>query len=97
MSGCIMPAGLDKLIPANAPASELVTAMERAAVGKERLVLVRDGKPLAAIVPIEDLDALEAEDAHDINEGLEALADFERDGANWTTQSELAARFGIKL
>lgn len=39
-------------------------AAARAERDKERVVLTRDGKPVAAVVPIEDLEALEAEDAY---------------------------------
>ena len=91
-----MPATLDKTVPANAPAIELTAAMERAGTGKERLILVRDGTPLAALVPIEDLEALEAEDEHDIRQARQAVAEFERDGANWTTHEALAVRLGFK-
>jgi prevent-host-death family protein len=34
--------------------------VNRAAFGKERVVVTKNGKPVAALVPIEDLEALEA-------------------------------------
>src|SRR5262245_36539106 len=34
--------------------------MNRVAFGKERIILTRRGKPLAAIVPLEDLELLDA-------------------------------------
>lgn len=44
--------------------SEIIS---RAAYGKERVVLTRHGKKLAAVVPVEDLEALEAlEDKLDV-------------------------------
>jgi prevent-host-death family protein len=43
--------------------------LNRAAYGKERIILTRRGKPLAAIVPLEDLELLDAmENAADIEE-----------------------------
>lgn len=40
--------------------------VNRAAYGHERVILSRRGKPVAAVVPIEDLERLEAmEDAED--------------------------------
>jgi prevent-host-death family protein len=43
--------------------------LNRAAYGKERIILTRRGKPLAAIVPLEDLELLDAlENAADAEE-----------------------------
>jgi hypothetical protein len=39
-------------------------AAARAEHDKERVVLVRDGEPVAAVVPVEDLEALGAEDEY---------------------------------
>jgi prevent-host-death family protein len=51
--------------------SELIN---RAAYGKERVVLTRRGKELVAIVPLEDLRFLEdLEDAIDLEEARQAL------------------------
>lgn len=38
----------------------MATAVNRVAFGKERIIVQRQGKQLAALVPIEDLEALEA-------------------------------------
>jgi prevent-host-death family protein len=47
--------------------SRLSTAVNQAAFGGERIVLERHGKPIAAVVPIEDLRLLEElEDKADI-------------------------------
>jgi len=40
--------------------NEFSTVLNRAAFGKERVILSRRGKPLAAVVPIEDVELLEA-------------------------------------
>ena len=48
--------------------------INRAAYGKERVVLTRRGKALVAVVPVEDLDLLERlEDQSDIEAAREAL------------------------
>jgi len=53
--------------------SELVN---RAAYGHERVLLTRHGKAIAAIVPTEDLEFLEAlEDRDDLEAARAALAD----------------------
>lgn len=58
--------------------SEIVN---RAAFGKERVVLTRRGKAVAAVVPVEDLDALqELDDKADIEGAIEALAEAKRRG-----------------
>jgi prevent-host-death family protein len=72
--------------------------LNRAAFGKERVVLTRRGKPLAAVVPIEDVEALEAmEDAADIAEARIRYEEWERDGRPGISLEELAARHGIDL
>ena len=50
--------------------------INRVAYGDERVVLERRGKGLAAVIPINDLEFLEAiEDRIDIDEAKKALAD----------------------
>jgi prevent-host-death family protein len=50
--------------------------VNRAAYGKERIILTRRGKPVAAIVPLEDLELLdELENAADAAEVAEARAE----------------------
>ena len=59
----------------------LAEMLNRAAYGKERVVLTRRGKRLAAIVPIEDIERLEAiEDRRDATEIRGRLKQWERDG-----------------
>ena len=65
--------------------------LNRAAFGKERVVLTRRGRPLAALVPIEDVEALEAfEDAVDAAEIARRLSEWERDGRPAVPFVELA-------
>lgn len=52
--------------------------VNRAAYGHERVLVARRGRPIAAIVPIEDVKLLERiEDETDLTLALEALADPE--------------------
>ena len=52
--------------------------VNRAAYGGERVLVARRGKPIAAIVPIEDVEFIERmEDELDLAAALEALADPE--------------------
>ena len=53
---------------------DLADILNRAAYGKERVVLTRRGKDVAAIVPIDDLNILEAmEDHMDLAESTKIL------------------------
>jgi prevent-host-death family protein len=55
--------------------------LERAVKLKERQVLTRRGKPVAALIPIEDLNFLEAiEDQLDSEDFQRAKEEFERSG-----------------
>jgi prevent-host-death family protein len=59
--------------------------INRSAYGKERIVLTRRGKKVAAVVPVEDLNLLEAlEDRLDLEAIEQALADPEnKKGIPW--------------
>ena len=55
--------------------------LERAVKHKDRVILTRRGKPGAALVPIEDLNFLEAiEDQFEVEEFQRAKDEFERSG-----------------
>jgi prevent-host-death family protein len=59
----------------------LSDAVNRAAFGKERVVLTRRGKKLAGIVPYEDIEFLEElEEQKDIEEAKKALKEAARKG-----------------
>ncbi len=54
---------------------------DRAAFGKERMILTRRGKEIVAVVPIEDVKLLEAlEDKIDLEEARTALAEAKKKG-----------------
>jgi len=62
--------------------------LNRAAYGRERVVLTRRGKPVAAVVSIEDLHLLErlieaVEDRIDLEEANRVLADEDAEFVDW--------------
>jgi prevent-host-death family protein len=68
--------------------------VNRVAFGGERVVLTRHGRRVAAVVPLEDLELLEAlEDARDLDAVRAALADpANRSRVAW---DELKAQLGL--
>jgi PHD/YefM family antitoxin component YafN of YafNO toxin-antitoxin module len=75
-----MPSVLSLPSPSEQAADRLTEAAARAEHDKERVVLIRDGKPVAAVVPIEDLETLEAEDEYWSKAADEAAAAWEAHG-----------------
>ncbi len=73
---------------------EFSDLVNRAAYGKERVVLTRRGKPLAAVVPLEDVELLERlEDRIDLDAARAALAEARDDGTvSW---EEIKAEIGL--
>jgi prevent-host-death family protein len=81
---------------ANVPFSEarthLTDIVNEVAYGGERIILTRKGKQLVAIIPLEDLRALEAiENKIDLEDAKKALRDVEKHGTiSWEdTKREL--------
>ncbi len=74
--------------------SEFSDIINRASFGKERVVLTRRGKELAAVVPIEDLELLERlEDRLDLEDARAALKDVKKKGTvSW---EKLKADLGL--
>lgn len=61
--------------------NQFADLISRTAYAKERQVLTRRGKQIVAVVPIEDLNLLEAlEDRMDLEEARAALAEEEKEG-----------------
>ncbi len=55
--------------------------INRVAHSKERIVLTRRGKEIAAIVPLEDLKVLQAtQDKHDLHAAIDALKEARSTG-----------------
>ena len=66
--------------------------VNRSAYGKERIILTRRGKGVAAVVPMEDLELLEdLEDQIDIREARKAL----KEGGKPIPLEEVKKRFGL--
>ena len=87
----------DAVTAANAR-DNLSELINRAAFGKERVVLTRRGKALAVLVPVEDMRRLEAledqEDAAEANRRLKAWRKIGRKGVPLET---VAKEYGINL
>jgi len=96
MDNAVYPLSED-MIPAETAAARFDELLDRAAHEKARVVLTRDGKPVAAIVPMEDYDALEAiEDAYDAKLAREAIAAWEAAGRPpGIPHEDVLAEYGI--
>jgi prevent-host-death family protein len=72
----------------------LSDAVNRAAFGKERVVLTRRGKKLAGIVPYEDIETLEALEEHkDIEDAKKSLKEAAKKGT--ISLDELKKELGL--
>ncbi len=78
-----------------AEASEQFSEMfDRAADDKERIVVTRQGKRVVAIVPIEDMEAMEEiEDRIDLEEAAKARAEAKEKGT--ISLAEMKAKHGL--
>lgn len=73
---------------------DFLSLINRANVDKERIVITTHGQPVAALVPIEDLRALEEfEEAQDVLDAKTALAEADRDGT--VSLAELKEQLGL--
>ncbi|BFU93577.1 MAG: hypothetical protein NTNFB02_02990 [Nitrospira sp.] len=69
-------------LPASKARQGFADTINRAAYGKERVVVRRRGKEVAAVVPIDDLRLLEElEDRIDLADARAALAETKKKGA----------------
>jgi prevent-host-death family protein len=86
-------------ITAESAGERLSEVIDHAVYDRARVVLTRDGKPVAAIVPIEDYDALEAiEDAFDAKLAADAIAAWEAAGRPpGIPMADVARELGIDL
>ena len=72
---------MDGLVSAVQVRKRLAEVVNRAAYGKERVILARRGKAVAAIVSLEDVELLEAlEDRIDLENARAALTEAEKEG-----------------
>jgi antitoxin (DNA-binding transcriptional repressor) of toxin-antitoxin stability system len=83
-------------IPADAVPASFAAAITRAEAEKERVILTLDGKPVAAIVPLDDIQTLEAlEDAADASAAAAGLARWEAAGRPTVTLNEMVEKYGL--
>jgi prevent-host-death family protein len=67
--------------------NDFSTVLNRAAFGKERVILKRRGKPIAAVVPMDDVELLEAiENRLDVADALAARKEARKKGAKPLSQ-----------
>ena len=93
-----MAAPKRKSLSTAAARDNFADALNRAAYGGERVVLSRRGKPLAAIVPLADIEAMEAfEDELDSALIRKRVTEWERSGRRGITLQEYARKHGIRL
>lgn len=94
-----MPVAVDISVPADSASAPFAEALGRAESGKERVILTRNGKPVAALVSLADVAALEAiEDSGDAAIAAAALAEWEAAGRPLgATLDDLVKRHGIDL
>ncbi len=72
---------MDGMVSAVQIRERLAEVINRAAYGKERVILARRGKAVAAIVSLEDVELLEAlEDRIDLENARAALSEAEEEG-----------------
>jgi prevent-host-death family protein len=75
---------------------KLSLIIRRAAVEKERIIITRRGKELAALVPMEDMRFLEElEDRLDLEEARAALAEAQADPERPIPWERLKAELGL--
>jgi prevent-host-death family protein len=85
-------------VPASGARDNLSDLVNLAAYGKERVILTRRGRPLAAIVSVEDVERLDAlEDARDSAIIRERVAAWEKSGRKGVTLEAIAKENGFKM
>ncbi len=86
----------DRSLPCAEAQENIDELLKRAAKHKERLTLTKRGRPVAALVPIEDLRFIEAiEDQLDADEFKRAKEEFERGGEATIPWGKTKAEFGL--
>ncbi|MBI5814063.1 MAG: type II toxin-antitoxin system prevent-host-death family antitoxin [Nitrospinae bacterium] len=74
----------------------LADTVNRVAYGKERIVLQKRGKDVAALVPMQDMDLLEKlEDLADFDEAEKALAEMKSKGEKPIPWAKAKQRLGL--
>ena len=85
-------------VTANEARDRFADLLGRAQHGRERVVISRHGKPVAVLVPYEDLGLLEAlEEFGDAEEARAALKEWKRTGRKSKPLARLARELEIEL
>jgi PHD/YefM family antitoxin component YafN of YafNO toxin-antitoxin module len=72
-------------------------SLTRVVTKRERVVVHRRGKAVAALIPLEDLALLEElEDQKDVEEYRAAKAEWEREGRQTTSLDDVVKELGIR-
>lgn len=81
----------------SAAPDEFATILNRVADGNERIVLHRDGKPVAAVIPVEDLKLLERliEEEEDRIDLAKAERVFSDPSQEWIPWEQVKAEEGL--
>jgi len=76
--------------------SRLADTINRVAYGRERVLFARRGKPVAALVPAEDLALLERlEEEADLRDARAALRAYDRDPSKAIPYEQVRRRLGL--
>ena len=79
------------------PASRCVPPVGRGRYAHERFRITRKGQPVAAIVPLDDLEAMQAlEDAMDVKTARESLRDAEEHGGTVGAEAFFSIRMSAR-
>jgi PHD/YefM family antitoxin component YafN of YafNO toxin-antitoxin module len=74
----------------------VANSLTRVVTRRERVVVHRRGKAVAALIPLEDLALLEElEDQRDVEEYQAAKAEWERDGRKTVPWAKIKADLGL--
>ena len=85
-------------VPATQARDRLSDLINRAAYGQERIILTRRGKPVAALVPVEDVQWLEdIENESDLAAAREARKEMARDGGKTVPWEEVKREGTVPL
>lgn len=82
-----MPESADHTVSATDARNKLSEILSRTQYSNERTILTRHGSPVAALVSIRDLEALQAfEDAMDVKRARESIEDAREHGGTKSLQ-----------
>lgn len=85
-------------LSAERASGSLASVVDRASADKERVLLTRRGKAVAAVVPVEDVAMLEGiEDLLDSLDLRKRLATWKREGQSTIALEDVAREHGVKL